>query len=61
MSRWPAIEMDFDRFEYGGMIDYTAQIEFSDLTRATETLRATNAFHEPDSDYRLTLPTGLNP
>jgi hypothetical protein len=41
--------------------DYTAQIDFSDLTRATETLRTTNAFHEPDSDYRLTLPTSLSP
>ena len=41
--------------------DYTAQIDFSDLTRATETLRATNAFHEPDSDYRLTPPTSLSP
>ncbi len=41
--------------------DYTAQIDFSDLTRATETLRATNALHEPDSDYRLTLPTSPSP
>jgi hypothetical protein len=40
--------------------DYTAQIDFSDLRPATETLRATNAFHEPDSDYRLTLPASLS-
>jgi hypothetical protein len=36
--------------------DYTAQIDFSVLKRATETLQATNAFCEPDSDHRLTLP-----
>ena len=36
--------------------DYTAQIDFSDLKRATETLQATNAFREPDSDHRLALP-----
>ena len=39
--------------------DYTAQIDFSDLTPATETLQATNAFHEPKSDHRLTLPASL--
>ena len=36
--------------------DYTAQIDFSDLAPATETLQATNAFHEPESEHRLTLP-----
>ena len=40
--------------------DYTARIDFSDLTPATEALRTTNAFHEPDSDYRLTLPTSVS-
>jgi hypothetical protein len=39
--------------------DYTAQIDFCDLERATDTLRATNAFHEPDSYERLMLPAGL--
>jgi Fic/DOC family len=39
--------------------DYTSQIDFSDLKRATDTLRATNAFHEPDSYERLTLPDSL--
>jgi hypothetical protein len=39
--------------------DYTAQINFSDLTRATDILRATNAFNEPDSEQRLTLPGSL--
>jgi len=39
--------------------DYTAQIDFSDLAPATETLQATNAFHEPESDHRLTLPASL--
>ena len=39
--------------------DYTAQIDLSDLTPATETLQATNAFHEPKSDHRLTLPASL--
>jgi hypothetical protein len=39
--------------------DYIAQIDFSDLTRATDTLRATNAFGEPDGDQRLTLPASL--
>jgi hypothetical protein len=37
--------------------DYTAQINFSDLARATDILRATNAFNEPDSEQRLTLPS----
>jgi hypothetical protein len=41
--------------------DYTAQIDFSELPRATETLRATNAFREPDSDHRLALPASLGP
>lgn len=39
--------------------DYTAQIDFADLTRATGTLRATNAFNEPDSDKRLMLPSSV--
>jgi hypothetical protein len=39
--------------------DYTAQIDFSDLAQATGTLQATNAFHEPESDHRLTLPASL--
>jgi hypothetical protein len=39
--------------------DYTAQIDFADLALAAETLRATNAFNEPDSDQRLTLPASL--
>jgi hypothetical protein len=39
--------------------DYTAQIDFSDLTRAADILRATNAFNEPDSEQRLTLPGSL--
>ena len=39
--------------------DYTAQIDFSDLTRATDTLRATNALSEPGSDQRLALPASL--
>ncbi|HEV2372367.1 MAG TPA: Fic family protein [Streptosporangiaceae bacterium] len=39
--------------------DYTAAINFSDLTEATGTLRATNAFAEPESDHRLVLPTSL--
>jgi hypothetical protein len=39
--------------------DYTAQINFSDLARATDILRATNAFNEPDSEQRLTLPGSL--
>jgi fido (protein-threonine AMPylation protein) len=39
--------------------DYTSQIDFADLGQATGTLRATNAFHEPDSDERLMLPAGL--
>jgi Fic/DOC family len=39
--------------------DYTSQIDFADLNRATGTLRATNAFHEPDSYERLTLPASL--
>lgn len=39
--------------------DYTAQIDFSDLAPATETLQATNAFHEPESDHRPTLPASL--
>ena len=41
--------------------DYTAQVDFADLTRATDVLRATNAFNEPDSDQRLILPSTLNP
>ena len=41
--------------------DYTAQIDFSDLARAADILRATNAFNEPDSEQRLTLPGGLGP
>jgi hypothetical protein len=36
--------------------DYTARIDFSTLGRATEVLRATNAFNEPDSNERLQLP-----
>jgi hypothetical protein len=39
--------------------DYTAQIDFTDLALAAETLRATNAFNEPESDQRLTLPASL--
>jgi hypothetical protein len=39
--------------------DYTAQVNFADLTRATDVLRMTNAFNEPDSDQRLTLPSTL--
>jgi Fic family protein len=39
--------------------DYTAQINFSDLSRATDILRATNAFNEPDSQQRLTLPDSV--
>ena len=39
--------------------DYTARINFSDLARATDILRATNAFNEPDSEQRLTLPGSL--
>jgi hypothetical protein len=39
--------------------DYTAQIDFADLRRATDTLQATNAFNEPDSDQRLVLPSSL--
>lgn len=38
--------------------DYTAQIDFSTLAGATDSLRATNAFNEPDSDERLRLPGG---
>jgi Fic/DOC family len=37
--------------------DYTAQVDFADLSRATGTLQATNAFNEPDSDHRLLLPS----
>jgi hypothetical protein len=39
--------------------DFTSQIDFSDLKRSTDTLRATNAFHEPDSYERLVLPASL--
>jgi len=39
--------------------DYTAQIDFSNLDGATDTLRATNAFNEPDGDERLRLPASL--
>jgi hypothetical protein len=39
--------------------DYTSRIDFADLNRATGTLRATNAFHEPDSYERLTLSASL--
>jgi Fic/DOC family len=39
--------------------DSTSQIDFPDLRRATDTLRATNAFHEPDSYVRLMLPASL--
>jgi hypothetical protein len=39
--------------------DYTAQIDFSDLVRAADILRATNALNEPDSEQRLTLPGSL--
>jgi hypothetical protein len=39
--------------------DFTSQIDFSDLKRATDTLRATNAFHEPDGYERLMLPVSL--
>ena len=35
--------------------DYTAQIDFSALAGATEVLRTTNAFSEPDSSDRLQL------
>lgn len=41
--------------------DYTAQIDFTDLTRATDALRATNAFNEPNSEQRLMLPSSLDP
>ena len=43
------------RFGHG----YTAQIDFTDLALAAEALRATNAFNEPESDQRLTLPASL--
>ena len=36
--------------------DYTSRIDFSTLPGATEVLRATNAFNEPDSTDRLQLP-----
>lgn len=36
--------------------DYTARIDFSTLDRATEVLRATNAFNEPGGSERLRLP-----
>ncbi|HLJ99675.1 MAG TPA: Fic family protein [Streptosporangiaceae bacterium] len=36
--------------------DYTSRIDFSTLPGATEVLRATNAFNEPDSTDRLRLP-----
>jgi Fic/DOC family len=39
--------------------DYTARIGFSTLERATDSLRATNAFNEPGSDDRLRLPASL--
>lgn len=39
--------------------DYTAQTDFSTLALATDSLRATNAFNEPDSAKRLRLPTSL--
>ncbi len=39
--------------------DYTAQINFADLTRAANALRATSAFGEPDGDQRLTLPSAI--
>ena len=39
--------------------DYTSQIDFASLSRATDALRATNAFHEPDSYERLMLPASL--
>jgi len=39
--------------------DYTAQVDFTDLDLAAETLQATNAFNEPESDQRLTLPASL--
>jgi hypothetical protein len=39
--------------------DYTSQIDFADLSRATGTLQATNAFREPDSSERLVLPASL--
>jgi Fic family protein len=36
--------------------DYTARIDFTSLEGATETFRATSAFHEPGSAERLALP-----
>jgi hypothetical protein len=36
--------------------DYTARIDFSTLSRATEMLHETNAFNEPGSSERLRLP-----
>jgi Fic/DOC family len=39
--------------------DYTAQINFSTLARATDSLRATNAFNEPDGAERLRMPASL--
>jgi hypothetical protein len=36
--------------------DYTARIDFSTLDRATEVLRATNAFNEPGGSERLQIP-----
>lgn len=36
--------------------DYTARVDFSTLDRATEVLRATNAFSEPGGSERLRLP-----
>jgi hypothetical protein len=36
--------------------DYTARVDFTTLSSATELLRGTNAFNEPGSDDRLQLP-----
>lgn len=40
--------------------DYTAQIDFSDRAEAIKQLTRTNAFDDPNSDERLTLPSRLD-
>jgi hypothetical protein len=39
--------------------DYTSQIPFHTVPAAEQILRETNAFNEPNSDERLTLPRKL--
>jgi len=41
--------------------DYTARVDFSALSGATELLQATNAFNEPGSGDRLQLPPAQGP